>query len=218
MARRLMKALEDLSMQYDMTVRNSEQSVVQFSYGDDGLNPQGLFNMNVCMYACVYYARLLRTYQSSYMVYHWYILLTYSTTTCTHIYKHAFIHTYIHTCIRVVMEKSDRPVDYGRLTVNVTGKETSEFENLEDGLSSADLSKIDYHNTISRTITTLIEYFHCYCYVCVNLYMYVCMYMCMYSELDQQRAIRQPFHFSTPGRRGISRRNESRNLRYAFKK
>ncbi len=42
MARRLMKALEDLSMQYDMTVRNSEQSVVQFSYGDDGLNPQGI--------------------------------------------------------------------------------------------------------------------------------------------------------------------------------
>jgi DNA-directed RNA polymerase III subunit RPC1 len=40
MARRLMKALEDLSMQYDSTVRNSEQTVVQFSYGDDGLNPQ----------------------------------------------------------------------------------------------------------------------------------------------------------------------------------
>lgn len=40
MARRLMKALEDLSMQYDRTVRNSEQCVVQFSYGDDGLNPQ----------------------------------------------------------------------------------------------------------------------------------------------------------------------------------
>ena len=35
MARRLMKALEDLSMQYDMTVRLSEQSVVQFSYGDN---------------------------------------------------------------------------------------------------------------------------------------------------------------------------------------
>jgi hypothetical protein len=34
-----MKALEDLSMQYDRTVRNSEQSVVQFTYGDDGLNP-----------------------------------------------------------------------------------------------------------------------------------------------------------------------------------
>jgi DNA-directed RNA polymerase III subunit RPC1 len=40
MARRLMKALEDLSMQYDNTVRNSEQTVVQFTYGDDGLNPQ----------------------------------------------------------------------------------------------------------------------------------------------------------------------------------
>jgi DNA-directed RNA polymerase III subunit RPC1 len=39
MARRLMKALEDLSMQYDNTIRNSEQTVVQFSYGDDGLNP-----------------------------------------------------------------------------------------------------------------------------------------------------------------------------------
>jgi len=39
MARRLMKALEDLSMQYDSTVRNSEQTVVQFRYGDDGLNP-----------------------------------------------------------------------------------------------------------------------------------------------------------------------------------
>ena len=34
-----MKALEDLSMQYDNTVRNSEQTVVQFIYGDDGLNP-----------------------------------------------------------------------------------------------------------------------------------------------------------------------------------
>ena len=35
-----MKALEDLSMQYDSTVRNSEGTVVQFTYGDDGLNPQ----------------------------------------------------------------------------------------------------------------------------------------------------------------------------------
>nr|CCA19646.1 DNAdirected RNA polymerase III largest subunit puta [Albugo laibachii Nc14]CCA23078.1 RNA polymerase III putative [Albugo laibachii Nc14] len=39
MARRLMKALEDLSCQYDRTVRNSEGAVVQFMYGDDGLNP-----------------------------------------------------------------------------------------------------------------------------------------------------------------------------------
>jgi len=39
MARRLMKALEDLSLQYDSSVRNSENTVVQFMYGDDGLNP-----------------------------------------------------------------------------------------------------------------------------------------------------------------------------------
>jgi DNA-directed RNA polymerase III subunit RPC1 len=40
MARRLIKALEDLSMQYDSTVRNSENTVVQFTYVDDGLNPE----------------------------------------------------------------------------------------------------------------------------------------------------------------------------------
>ncbi|GKY92403.1 hypothetical protein MPSEU_000210900 [Mayamaea pseudoterrestris] len=42
MARRLMKALEDLSLQYDNSVRNSENTVVQFIYGDDGLNPQSM--------------------------------------------------------------------------------------------------------------------------------------------------------------------------------
>jgi DNA-directed RNA polymerase III subunit RPC1 len=44
MARRLMKALEDLSLQYDKTVRNSENTVVQFIYGDDGLNPNVMEN------------------------------------------------------------------------------------------------------------------------------------------------------------------------------
>jgi DNA-directed RNA polymerase III subunit RPC1 len=39
MARRLMKALEDLSLHYDKTVRNSEGVVVQFTYGTDGLDP-----------------------------------------------------------------------------------------------------------------------------------------------------------------------------------
>jgi len=39
-----MKALEDLSMQYDKTVRNSENTVVQFIYGDDGLNPNVMEN------------------------------------------------------------------------------------------------------------------------------------------------------------------------------
>jgi len=39
MARRLMKALEDLSVRYDGTVRNATEGIVQFKYGDDGLNP-----------------------------------------------------------------------------------------------------------------------------------------------------------------------------------
>ncbi|EZG50618.1 DNA-directed RNA polymerase [Gregarina niphandrodes] len=40
MQRRLVKALEDLSVKYDRTVRTSDGQVVQFVYGDDGLNPQ----------------------------------------------------------------------------------------------------------------------------------------------------------------------------------
>ena len=39
MSRRLMKTLEDLSAQYDRTVRNSTSAVIQFRYGDDGLHP-----------------------------------------------------------------------------------------------------------------------------------------------------------------------------------
>eukprot|EP00960_Hanusia_phi_P070540 767330-Hanusia_phi.AAC.14 len=39
MARRLMKSLEDLSIHYDSTVRNSHGCIVQFRYGDDGLDP-----------------------------------------------------------------------------------------------------------------------------------------------------------------------------------
>lgn len=39
MSRRLMKSLEDLSAQYDLTVRNSSSGVVQMKFGDDGLDP-----------------------------------------------------------------------------------------------------------------------------------------------------------------------------------
>ncbi|CAJ1448813.1 unnamed protein product [Effrenium voratum] len=39
MQRRLMKALEDLALKYDLTVRTSTSDVVQFAFGDDGLNP-----------------------------------------------------------------------------------------------------------------------------------------------------------------------------------
>ncbi|OHT06560.1 DNA-directed RNA polymerase III subunit rpc1 [Tritrichomonas foetus] len=37
--RRLMKSLEDATVQYDGTVRMADQSIIQFRYGDDGLDP-----------------------------------------------------------------------------------------------------------------------------------------------------------------------------------
>ena len=40
----VLQALEDLSLQYDSTVRNSENTVVQFTYGDDGLSPDKMEN------------------------------------------------------------------------------------------------------------------------------------------------------------------------------
>ncbi|KAI7872362.1 hypothetical protein BDF14DRAFT_1717191 [Spinellus fusiger] len=39
MARRLMKAFEDLTTHYDLSVRNSEGAMLQFCYGADGLDP-----------------------------------------------------------------------------------------------------------------------------------------------------------------------------------
>ena len=42
MQRRLMKALEDLTTQYDLSVRNSTGGMVQFQYGGDGLDPAHL--------------------------------------------------------------------------------------------------------------------------------------------------------------------------------
>ncbi|KAB7495389.1 DNA-directed RNA polymerase III subunit RPC1 [Armadillidium nasatum] len=39
MQRRLVKSLEDLHVGYDMTVRNSSQDIIQFRYGEDGLDP-----------------------------------------------------------------------------------------------------------------------------------------------------------------------------------
>ena len=37
--RRLIKGLEDLKVEYDMTVRNNKGKIIQFSYGDDGFDP-----------------------------------------------------------------------------------------------------------------------------------------------------------------------------------
>ena len=36
--RRLIKGLEDLKIEYDMTVRNSKGKIIQFAYGDDGFD------------------------------------------------------------------------------------------------------------------------------------------------------------------------------------
>lgn len=46
MSRRLMKALEDLSTQYDGTVRNSSGGIVQLFYGDDGMDPAHMEGKN----------------------------------------------------------------------------------------------------------------------------------------------------------------------------
>ena len=37
--RRLIKGMEDLKIEYDMTVRNNKSRVIQFSYGEDGIDP-----------------------------------------------------------------------------------------------------------------------------------------------------------------------------------
>ena len=42
MSRRLMKSLEDLSVRYDGTVRESGDGVVQYVFGDDGLDPAAM--------------------------------------------------------------------------------------------------------------------------------------------------------------------------------
>ena len=42
MSRRLMKSLEDVSVHYDHSIRNSSGAVVQFQYGDDGLDPTNM--------------------------------------------------------------------------------------------------------------------------------------------------------------------------------
>ena len=45
--RRLIKALEDLMVGYDMTVRNNKFVVIQFKYGDDGFDPVKIESQNI---------------------------------------------------------------------------------------------------------------------------------------------------------------------------
>ena len=37
--RRLVKGMEDIKVEYDMTVRNNKNKIIQYSYGDDGFDP-----------------------------------------------------------------------------------------------------------------------------------------------------------------------------------
>ena len=45
--RRLIKGLEDLKVEYDMTVRNSKGKIVQFAYGDDGFDTMKVENQSI---------------------------------------------------------------------------------------------------------------------------------------------------------------------------
>ena len=45
--RRLIKGLEDLKVEYDMTVRNNKGKIVQFSYGDDSINTTKMENQPI---------------------------------------------------------------------------------------------------------------------------------------------------------------------------
>ena len=46
-SRRLIKALEDLMVRYDMTVRNNKNKIIQFKYGDDGFDPIKVENQSI---------------------------------------------------------------------------------------------------------------------------------------------------------------------------
>jgi DNA-directed RNA polymerase II subunit RPB1 len=45
--RRLIKGNEDLKVAYDMTVRNNKKKIMQFKYGDDGINPMKTENQKL---------------------------------------------------------------------------------------------------------------------------------------------------------------------------
>ncbi len=45
--RRLIKGLEDLKVEYDMTVRNNKGRIVQFAYGDDGIDTTRVENQSI---------------------------------------------------------------------------------------------------------------------------------------------------------------------------
>ena len=49
--RRLIKGMEDLKVEYDMTVRNGKQRIIQFAYGDDGIDTIKVENQSLPLVA-----------------------------------------------------------------------------------------------------------------------------------------------------------------------
>ena len=62
MQRRLMKALEDLTVQYNNTVTISNGEIIEFLYGDDGIEPMNTDNED----KIVYLPRLWQMIQCNY--------------------------------------------------------------------------------------------------------------------------------------------------------
>ena len=54
--RRMIKIAEDLQVQYDGTVRNNNGSIIQFFYGDNGLDPAKIMisNKDACPFVNVH--------------------------------------------------------------------------------------------------------------------------------------------------------------------
>lgn len=57
--RRLVKAMEDVMLRYDGTIRNSTGEIIQFIYGEDGMageyiEEQVLFSFSLAVIACCY--------------------------------------------------------------------------------------------------------------------------------------------------------------------
>ena len=63
--RRLMKALEDMKVHYDYTVRSATGDIYQFLYGEDGINGAGLLEWQSIRFVYMPYEKLAETYRFS---------------------------------------------------------------------------------------------------------------------------------------------------------
>ena len=61
-SRKLMKAMEDLGVKYDNTIRNSQSDIIQFLYGEDGIDPCD-FEMQFIQHAKMDYEKFCNEYK-----------------------------------------------------------------------------------------------------------------------------------------------------------